>query len=93
MGIFTGLVNWKPNFFLIDGFLIVYFLGRKGFCRFLCPWGAFLKVPNSLAMFKVRKTGNCTECHECTTHCPVGIDVSYEINTIKKLQIQTAPRA
>ena len=27
--------------FLVDGFLIVYFLGRKGFCRFLCPWGAF----------------------------------------------------
>ena len=71
--------------FVIDGFLIVYFLGRKGFCRFLCPWGAFLKVPNSLAMFKVRKTGNCTECHECTTHCPVGIDVSYEINTYQKV--------
>ena len=71
--------------FLIDGFLIVYFLGRKGFCRFLCPWGAFLKVPNSLAMFKVRKTGNCTECHECTTHCPVGIDVSYEINNYQKV--------
>ena len=71
--------------FFIDGFLIVYFLGRKGFCRFLCPWGAFLKLPNSLAMFKVRKTGNCTECHECTTHCPVGIDVSYEINTYQKV--------
>ena len=71
--------------FLIDGFLIVYFLGRKGFCRFLCPWGAFLKLPNSLAMFKVRKTGNCTECHECTRQCPVGIDVSYEINTYQKV--------
>ena len=71
--------------FIIDGFLIVYFLGRKGFCRFICPWGAFLKLPNALAMFKVRKTGNCTHCHECTTHCPVGIDVSYEINTYEKV--------
>jgi polyferredoxin len=71
--------------FFIDGFLIVYFLGRKGFCRFLCPWGAFLKLPNALAMFKVRKTGNCSHCHECTTHCPVGIDVSYEINTYQKV--------
>ena len=71
--------------FLVDGFLIVYFLGRKGFCRFLCPWGAFLKLPNSLAMFKVRKTGDCTECHECTKQCPTGIDVSYEINTFKKV--------
>ena len=71
--------------FLIDGFLIVYFLGRRGFCRFLCPWGAFLKLPNSLAMFKVRKTGICTGCHECTKQCPIGIDVSYEINTYQKV--------
>ena len=66
--------------FIIDGFLIVYFLGRKGFCRFLCPWGAFLKLPNSLAMFKVRNTEGCIESGKCTTNCPVGIDVSYEIN-------------
>ena len=30
--------------FIVDGFLIVYFLGRKGFCRYLCPWGSFLKL-------------------------------------------------
>ena len=71
--------------FFIDGFLIVYFLGKKGFCRFICPWGAFLKLPNMFAPFKVRKTGECTLCHECTTNCPVGIDVSYEINKFGKV--------
>ncbi len=71
--------------FLVDGFLIVYFLGRKGFCRFLCPWGAFLKLPNSLAMFKVRNTGGCSQCGNCTESCPVGIDVSYEINNYGKV--------
>ena len=71
--------------FAVDGFMIVYFLGKKGFCRFLCPWGAFLKIPNALALFKVRKTDTCTHCHVCTTDCPVGIDVSYEINTYKKV--------
>jgi polyferredoxin len=71
--------------FLIDGFLIVYFLGRKGFCRFLCPWGAFLKVPNSLAMFKVRNVGGCSNCGDCTTNCPIGIDVNYEINNYGKV--------
>ncbi|MDC1050763.1 4Fe-4S binding protein [Candidatus Marinimicrobia bacterium] len=79
-GFFIGSLT-----FLIDGFLIVYFLGKKGFCRFICPWGAFLKIPNSLALFKVRKTGECTQCHVCTTECPVGIDVSYEINTFNKV--------
>ena len=84
---------WKflPNFvigsltFFIDGFLIVYFLGKKGFCRFLCPWGAFLKIPTSLSFFKVRKTGECTLCHVCTSDCPIGIDVSYEINKFDKV--------
>lgn len=71
--------------FLVDGVLLVYFLGRKGFCRYLCPWGAFLKLPNAFAMYKVRKTGNCIHCNECTTNCPVGIDVSYEINTYQKV--------
>ena len=71
--------------FIIDGFIIVYFLGRKGFCRFICPWGAFLKLPNSLALFKVRKTGNCTNCYNCTSSCPVGIDVNYEINAFTKV--------
>jgi ferredoxin-type protein NapH len=71
--------------FVVDGFLIVYFLGRKGFCRYLCPWGAFLKLPNSLAMFKVRNTGGCIESGNCTSNCPVGIDVSYEINNYDKV--------
>jgi len=71
--------------FIVDGFLIVYFLGRKGFCRFLCPWGAFLKIPSSLAMFKVRKVGNCIECGNCTDNCPIGIDVTYEINNHGKV--------
>ena len=71
--------------FIIDGFLIVYLLGRKGFCRFVCPWGAFLKFPTALSTFKVRKTGDCTHCNMCTTGCPIGIDVSYEINTFNKV--------
>ena len=71
--------------FVVDGFLIVYFLGRKGFCRYICPWGAFLKLPNSLAMFKVRNTGGCIQSGNCTNNCPVGIDVSYEINHYNKV--------
>jgi len=79
-GFIIGLLT-----FIIDGFLIVYFLGKKGFCRFICPWGAFLKIPTSLSFFKVRKTGECTYCHVCTSECPVAIDVSYEINKFDKV--------
>ena len=44
-----------------------------------------MKVPNSLAMFKVRNTGGCIESGNCTSNCPVGIDVSYEINNYDKV--------
>ena len=71
--------------FFVDGFLIVYFLGRKGFCRFLCPWGAFLKLPSALAVYKIRKVGNCSQCGTCTQNCPIGIDVSFEINNFNKV--------
>tara|TARA_B100002052_G_scaffold168204_1_gene153119 strand:- start:16928 stop:18226 length:1299 start_codon:yes stop_codon:yes gene_type:complete len=71
--------------FIVDGFLIVYVLGKKGFCRYVCPWGAFLKLPTSLSTFKVRKTGDCTNCNMCSTGCPIAIDVSYEINKFDKV--------
>ena len=71
--------------FIVDGFLIVYFLGRKGFCRFVCPWGAFLKFPTSLSTFKVRKVNSCTDCNSCTLSCPIGIDVNHEINKFNKV--------
>ena len=36
-------------------------------------------------MFKVRNTGGCIQSGNCTTNCPVGIDVSYEINNYSKV--------
>ncbi|MAJ44261.1 MAG: hypothetical protein CMF96_05895 [Candidatus Marinimicrobia bacterium] len=79
-GLIIGLLT-----FFIDGFLIVYFLGRKGFCRFICPWGAFLKLPSALAIYKVRNTGGCINSGNCTRNCPIGIDVNYEINSYNKV--------
>ena len=81
-----GIWTFLPGFiigiltFFIDGFLIVYFLGRKGFCRFICPWGAFLKLPSALAIYKIRTDGGCIQTGNCTKNCPIGIDVSFEIN-------------
>ncbi len=79
-----GLVIGTLTFF-IDGFLIVYVMGRKGFCRFICPWGAFMKLPAALAPFKIRNGGGCIQSGNCTRDCPIGIDVSYEINNLDKV--------
>ena len=79
-GFFIGILT-----FIIDGFLIVYFMGRKGFCRFICPWGAFLKLPSALAVYKIRNNSGCINSGNCTKNCPIGIDVNYEINTYDKV--------
>jgi NAD-dependent dihydropyrimidine dehydrogenase PreA subunit len=36
-------------------------------------------------MFKVRNTGGCIQSGKCSSNCPVGIDVSYEINNYGKV--------
>ena len=36
-------------------------------------------------MFKVRNIGGCIQSGNCTSNCPVGIDVSYEINNYNKV--------
>lgn len=48
------------------------FVGRP-YCRFLCPYGALLKLGSTVSRWKVRITPNyCTQCRLCETSCPFG---------------------
>jgi NosR/NirI family nitrous oxide reductase transcriptional regulator len=48
------------------------FVGRP-YCRFLCPFGALLKIGASVAKLRVRVTPDyCTQCRLCETSCPFG---------------------
>jgi NosR/NirI family nitrous oxide reductase transcriptional regulator len=48
------------------------FVGRP-YCRFLCPYGALLKIAGTLSKWRVRTTpGNCTQCRLCESSCPFG---------------------
>jgi ferredoxin len=50
---------------------------QRFFCRYACPMGAGLALLAPLSWFKVRRTeASCTDCRQCSTICPVGIDVS-----------------
>jgi ferredoxin len=52
--------------------LLGVFVGRP-YCRFLCPYGALLKLGAILARWRVRVTPNfCTQCRLCETSCPFG---------------------
>jgi ferredoxin len=48
------------------------FVGRP-YCRFLCPYGALLKLGSTVARFRVRVTPDyCTQCRLCEASCPFG---------------------
>ena len=48
------------------------FVGRP-YCRFLCPYGALLKLASLTSKWKVRVTPDiCTQCQLCATSCPFG---------------------
>jgi ferredoxin len=48
------------------------FVGRP-YCRFLCPYGALLKLAGSVAAWRLRVTpDDCSECGLCEASCPFG---------------------
>lgn len=48
------------------------FVGRP-YCRFLCPYGALLKIGAMVAKMRVRVTpDHCTQCRLCEISCPFG---------------------
>lgn len=73
-GLFIGMVT-----FAVCGFVIVYFLGSRSFCRYACPYGAIFGAMDRFAPGRIVATGECTQCGVCSTVCPSGIDVSRNI--------------
>jgi len=52
--------------------LLGMFVGRP-YCRFLCPYGALLKLASLAAKWRVRVTPDiCTQCRLCENSCPFG---------------------
>jgi NosR/NirI family nitrous oxide reductase transcriptional regulator len=48
------------------------FVGRP-YCRFLCPYGALLKLASMVAKWRIRVTPDfCTQCRLCEASCPFG---------------------
>jgi len=52
--------------------LVGMFVGRP-YCRFLCPYGALLKLAGKVSKWRVLITPNlCTQCKLCEKACPFG---------------------
>jgi polyferredoxin len=64
---------------LVDGFLIVWVLGAKGFCTYACPYGALFALADRRARGRIRETGTCLGCGHCTAVCTSNVRVHEEI--------------
>ncbi|MFT7669298.1 MAG: Tfp pilus assembly protein PilF/ferredoxin [Planctomycetota bacterium] len=63
----------------VAGFAIIYFLGAKGFCTNVCPYGAAFGVADRLAPGRIRVTDACEGCGHCTQVCTSNVIVHAEV--------------
>ena len=65
------------SFFIMSAAVIVLLLGMfvgRPYCRFLCPYGALLRLASLLSKWRVRVTPDyCTQCRLCETACPFNV--------------------
>lgn len=56
--------------------LLSPWIGNRGYCRFLCPYGATFGLLNRVGFFRIDHDGaTCTRCGLCTKVCDMGIPV------------------
>lgn len=71
--------------FLVVGFLIVWWLGGKGFCTYGCPYGAVFSVADRFAPGRIRVTDACDSCGHCTSVCTSNVRVHEEVAIHKQI--------
>jgi NosR/NirI family transcriptional regulator, nitrous oxide reductase regulator len=73
---FVPIFRLSGSFFILSVaavFLVAsLFIGRP-YCRFLCPYGALLKMAASVSKWRIRVTPDvCVQCRLCEDSCPHG---------------------
>jgi polyferredoxin len=64
---------------LVDGALLVWWLGAKGFCTYGCPYGAIFGLVDRAAPGRIRVTDACEGCGHCTAVCTSNVRVHEEV--------------
>jgi polyferredoxin len=67
-----GPVDWTfyLSIALFAGVFLVGILGRRFWCRYLCPSGALLSVFNFLRVGERKVEESCINCNKCVEICP-----------------------
>ncbi len=72
--------------FLVCGVAVVYLLGSRSFCTYVCPYGAAFAIADRFAPGKILRVGSaCDGCGACTAVCKSNILVHQEIRVFGKV--------
>lgn len=86
MAVMMPLNSWSASYLGVFGMLVVlpYFasmvlspvIGNRGYCRYLCPYGATFGLLNKVGFYRVDFDANtCNDCGLCNQVCDMGIPV------------------
>jgi polyferredoxin len=64
---------------LVDGALVVWWLGAKGFCTYGCPYGALFGLADRVTPGRIVVSDACEGCGHCTAVCTSNVRVHDEV--------------
>lgn len=64
---------------VVDGAILVWILGGKGFCTYGCPYGALFGLADRVAPGRIRVSEACNGCGQCTSVCTSNVRVHAEV--------------
>jgi len=71
--------------YVVLGLLVASLFVQNFWCRYLCPYGAFLGMASTLSPLRItRNESSCIDCAKCAKACPAALPVD------KLIQIRSA---
>ncbi|WP_456419842.1 4Fe-4S binding protein [Methanocaldococcus infernus] len=80
IGFLTNLSGTLLALILLIFFLALSLFIPRGFCRYICPLGAFLSLFSISPIFKIKLNENCVKCKLCEFKCPMQITLTKKVD-------------